>query len=127
LPFGEVRAGHCGPLDLAYPRRLACTPAPTRAILRGIYHLRNPKLGSGVNFGFALMFASMIPIYLLAGGTEATVMRDTLQETASSKYSQDYLGSLIRLRGPCSLRDRDPRVVGVFGVADLACDLGTRA
>src|SRR5262249_37126006 len=28
----------------------------------------------------------------------------------------------IRLRGASSLRGRDPRVVGVFGVADLACD-----
>src|SRR5262249_6033539 len=32
----------------------------------------------------------------------------------------------IRLRGPSSLRGRDPRVVGVFGVANLACDLGDR-
>src|SRR5262245_7100858 len=36
-------------------------------------------------------------------------------------------GSLIRLRGASSLRGRDPRVVGSFGVADLACDLGTQA
>jgi len=34
------------------------------------------------------------------------------------------LGSLIPLRDPFSLRGRDPRVVGVFGVADLACNLG---
>ena len=34
-------------------------------------------------------------------------------------------GSLIRLRGASSLRGRDPRVVGSFGGADLACDLGT--
>jgi len=33
----------------------------------------------------------------------------------------------IRLRGPSSLGDRDPRVVGSFGVADLARDLGTVA
>ena len=32
-------------------------------------------------------------------------------------------GSLLRLRDPSSLRLRDPRVVGSFGVADLACDL----
>jgi hypothetical protein len=31
------------------------------------------------------------------------------------------LGSLIPLRDPSSLRGRDPHVVGVFGVADLAC------
>jgi hypothetical protein len=37
------------------------------------------------------------------------------------------LGSLIPLRGPSSRRGRDPRVVGVFGVADLACDLETVA
>jgi hypothetical protein len=43
--------------------------------------------------GLALMFASMIPT----------------------------LGSLIPRRDPSSLRIRDPRVVGVFGVADLAC------
>ena len=36
------------------------------------------------------------------------------------------LGSLIRLRGPSSLRSCDPRVVGVSGVVDLACDLGRR-
>ena len=36
-------------------------------------------------------------------------------------------GSLIRLRGASSLRGRDPRVVGSFGVADLARDLGTGA
>jgi len=30
---------------LACPRRLAWTPAPTRAILKGIYHLRNPNRG----------------------------------------------------------------------------------
>ena len=34
-------------------------------------------------------------------------------------------GSLIRLHDPSSLRGLDPRVVGGFGVADLACDLGT--
>ena len=34
-------------------------------------------------------------------------------------------GSLIRLRDPASLRGRDPRVVGSFGVPDLACNLGT--
>jgi hypothetical protein len=33
-------------------------------------------------------------------------------------------GSL--LRGSSSLRGRDPRVVGVFGVANLACDLDER-
>jgi hypothetical protein len=37
------------------------------------------------------------------------------------------LGSLIPLRAPSSLRGRDLRVVRVFGVADLACDLGTVA
>jgi hypothetical protein len=37
------------------------------------------------------------------------------------------LGSLIRLRGPSSRRGRDLRVVGVFGVADLAFDLGAGA
>jgi len=37
------------------------------------------------------------------------------------------LGSLIPLRGPSSRRGRDLRVVGVFGVADLAFDLGTGA
>jgi hypothetical protein len=39
------------------------------------------------------------------------------------------LGSLIRLRGPSSLQGRDPRVVGVFGVANLACEAacGARA
>jgi hypothetical protein len=47
--------------------------------------------------GLALMFASMIP---------------TLP-----------WGSLIPLRATSSLRGRDPRVVGVFGVVDLACDL----
>jgi hypothetical protein len=30
----------------------------------------------------------------------------------------------IRLHGLSSVRGRDPRVVGVFGVANLACDLG---
>jgi hypothetical protein len=48
--------------------------------------------------GLALMFASTIP---------------TLP-----------LGSLIPIRGPSSRRGRDPRVVRVFGVADLAYDLG---
>src|SRR5262249_50687054 len=33
----------------------------------------------------------------------------------------------LRLRGPSGLRGRDPRVVGFFGVVDLACDLGTVA
>src|SRR5262249_19575238 len=37
------------------------------------------------------------------------------------------LGSLVPLCGSSSLRVRDPRVVGVFGVAGLACDLGTGA
>ena len=37
------------------------------------------------------------------------------------------MGSHIPLRGPSSLHVRDPRVVRVFGVADLACDLGTGA
>jgi hypothetical protein len=50
--------------------------------------------------GLALMFASMIP-------------------TLPWPH--------IPVRGPSSLRGRDPRVVGVFGVADLACDLGTGA
>jgi hypothetical protein len=40
---------------------------------------------------------------------------------------RSYFGSLIRLHCPSSLRGRDPRVVGVFGVANLACDLGDRA
>jgi hypothetical protein len=31
------------------------------------------------------------------------------------------------LRGPSSLRGRDSRVVVIFGVADLACNLGTGA
>ena len=35
------------------------------------------------------------------------------------------LDSLIRLRCPSSPRGRDPRVVGGFGVADLACGLAT--
>ena len=39
----------------------------------------------------------------------------------------NQIGSLIRLRGPSSLRGRDPRVVGSFGVVDLARDLGTGA
>jgi hypothetical protein len=42
------------------------------------------------------------------------------------QISEATLGSLIRLHGPSSLRGRDPRVVGVFGVANLACDLGDR-
>jgi len=33
-------------------------------------------------------------------------------------------GSLIRLRGASSLRGRDPRVVGVFGVARVIRDTG---
>ena len=37
-----------------------------------------------------------------------------------------YGSVAIRLRGPSSLRGRDPRVVVVFGVAILACDLGDR-
>jgi hypothetical protein len=37
------------------------------------------------------------------------------------------LGSLIPLCGACSFRGRDARMVGVFGVADLASDLGTGA
>src|SRR5262249_33543459 len=34
---------------------------------------------------------------------------------------------IIRARGASRLRGRDPGVVGSFGVADLACDLGTQA
>jgi hypothetical protein len=52
------------------------------------------------------MFASMIRIYWRAG------------------RKRGQLGSLIRLHGPSSFRGRDPRVVGGFGVANLACDLG---
>ncbi len=52
-------------------------------------------------------------------------MRGTLQG-GPDQISEATLGSLIRLRDPSSLRGRDPRVVGVFGVADLACDLGDR-
>jgi hypothetical protein len=47
--------------------------------------------------GLALMCASMIPIY---GGAVR-----------------------VRLHSPSSLRGRDPRVVVVFGVAILECDL----
>ena len=36
--------------------------------------------------------------------------------------STGQLGSLFRLHGPFSFRGRDPRVVGIFGVANLACD-----
>ena len=43
------------------------------------------------------------------------------------QISEATLGSLIRLRGPSSLWGRDPRVVGIFGLADLACNLGTVA
>ena len=43
------------------------------------------------------------------------------------QISEATLDSPIRLRDPSSLWGRDPRMVGVFGVADLACDLGTRA
>jgi hypothetical protein len=43
-----------------------------------------------------------------------------------NQISETILDSLIRLRGPSSRRGRDPRVVGVFGVANLACDLGDR-
>jgi hypothetical protein len=45
---------------------------------------------------------------------------------ADLKYPK-LLGSLIRLHGRSSIRGRDPRVVGVFDVANLACDLGDRA
>src|SRR5262249_11239207 len=41
------------------------------------------------------------------------------------QISEATLGSLIPLRGPSSLRGRDFRVVRVFGLAYLACDLGT--
>jgi hypothetical protein len=51
-------------------------------------------------------------------------MRATLQGRPDQNI---YLGSLIHLRGASGLRGRDPRVVGVFGVAALACDLGTLA
>ena len=63
------------------------------------------------------MFASMIPIY----------WRRTEAGGGLNQISEATLGSLIRLRGPSSLRSRDPRVVGVFGVAGLACDLGRQA
>ena len=43
------------------------------------------------------------------------------------QISEATLGSLILLRGPSSPCSRDPRVVGVFGVVALACDLGTGA
>ena len=48
-------------------------------------------------------------------------MVDDLPPSVGGQTSE--AGSLIRLRDPSSLRRRDPRVVGVFGVADLACDL----
>src|SRR5262249_13124002 len=41
------------------------------------------------------------------------------------QISEATLGSLIPLRGPSSRRGRDFRVVRVFGLAYLACDLGT--
>jgi hypothetical protein len=50
--------------------------------------------------GLALMYPSMIPIY---GGCST--------------------GARVRLHSPSSLRGRDPRVVVVFGVAILECDL----
>ena len=43
-----------------------------------------------------------------------------------NQISEATLGSRIRFRGASSLRGRDRRVVGVFGVVDLACDLGTQ-
>jgi len=54
-------------------------------------------------------------------------MRGTLPGAARSKYPKGYLGSLIRLRGASSLSGHDLRVVRVFGVANLACNLGTQA
>jgi len=53
-------------------------------------------------------------------------MRGTLPGAARSKYPKGYLGSLIRLRGASSLSGHDLRVVRVFGVANLACNLGHR-
>ena len=44
-------------------------------------------------------------------------MRETLQGAAWSKYPKGYLGSLIRLRDPSSLRDRDPREARMVGVS----------
>jgi hypothetical protein len=57
--------------------------------------------------GMALMFASVIPIY--GGAVWGNRAR------------------LSALRCPSSRRGRDLRVVGVFGVAGLALDLGTAA
>jgi hypothetical protein len=60
----------------------------------------------------------MIPIYWRAGRKP---------NWGPDQISEATWGSLIGLRRPSSLRGRDPRVVGVFGVVDLACDLGTGA
>jgi hypothetical protein len=46
--------------------------------------------------------------------------RDQKFSARGDEDGHPYLSSLIHLRG------RDPRVVGIFGVADVACDLGDR-
>jgi len=53
----------------------------------------------------------------------ATLRQGIISRGRPDQISEAILGSLIRLH-PSSLRGRDPRVVGVFGVANLACDLG---
>ena len=58
-----------------------------------------------------------------AGGHDGKETSDTVGADAIAVGGQtSEASSLIRLRDPTSLRGRDPRVVGVFGVADLACD-----
>jgi hypothetical protein len=62
------------------------------------------------------------------GGSKETsdiclhIMGDDLPPSRGGQISE--ASSLTCLRDRSSLRGRDPRMVGVFGVADLACGLG---
>jgi hypothetical protein len=71
-------------------------------------------------FGWNATMPWWISSFVLNAEAQKRIRADVCQHD-----SDCTLGSLIPLRGVCSLGCRDPRVVGLLGVADLA--LGTVA